>query len=176
MTKNGGSTWDFNHPIVIEKEEHKFIKFIIQDPFFKGCFLVETKNHGRYQGDWATGKLTLKEEKAMPHGYMVVKDGFEFVQWGENAEIFSFTNFENQMMDFVVDPSAPNQYFVAGMGKSPLKIVFADNRYAITFLNLRLFMTNTIDVSATNPLTLIVATPSEISITRDGGRNWSVVE
>jgi hypothetical protein len=176
LSKDGGAAWDLKNPIRIEKEGSKFMRLLIQDPFFKDKFLVEMQDGSRFQGDWNTGKIVLKEEKAIPHGYGVTKDGFYFTPLGENAEIFSFVNFEIRISDFVINPSVPNQFFIAGLGRSPLKIDLADNRYAITYLNLRLFMTTSIDVSKTNPLNIVIGTPNGISFSKDGGQNWLEVE
>jgi hypothetical protein len=176
MSKDRGKTWNTKTPIKIDNEQHRIIRLIMQDPYFELNFLVITLHEGRYQGTWETGELKEFPEKAIPHGYVVSRTGVSFIPIGENSKIFGVAHYGIEIEDLVVDPLSNKLIYLAGMGKSPVKLELEDNRINVIYMNTRVILTHSIDVNPKNTMQIITGSPQGIQFSSDGGTTWDLLQ
>jgi hypothetical protein len=151
-SKDRGKKWDVANPITISNPEYHVINLLIQDPKVADNFIVGTIAKGRFLGNWNGNELKFVEEKAIPHGYGVYKEGITFIPLGDNAEIFGFHNYQIDILDMAADPSNANILYLAGMGISPLRLSLEGSRITTRYLNARINLSYSIDVNRSDPV------------------------
>ncbi len=175
-SEDGGKTWLVKSPAALTPELGKSIIMMMPDPFRPSNYLITTPEYGRLSGEWKSESLRSIPEKAIPHGYVAMRTGISYIPIGENSEYFSFKNMNLMPLHIVSHPESTNQYFIAGMGTSPVGLQIKDKRYEVDFMNRRCGISYTVSIDPTNHERIIISNDKGIDLSINRGADWKPID
>ncbi len=173
LSEDSGETWDTSHPIEIPWSIPSPIVMVCPDPNVPETLLISGIENQRYRMNWKTREFSELPEVAVVHGFEVDRTGESFVLIGKHARVLNFNYLALRGVDMVRHPVESNVFFIAGIGKSLLRVRFDKSNYKIDYLNQRIFLTFSVDVHPSSPDNIIFTTTSGVHLSTDGGSTWS---
>lgn len=163
--------------VVTLGKDDEFIRFAFPDNLSTDWYLVATTFGGRYRGNWETGELLSIPERALEHGFRVIKGGLRYFARGEFQDHLKIEVIGAHPTFMIQHPTDPQTYFAATIGKSPIKMSYDDqNYYNITYLSDNKILTFSIDVDRSNPDRMIFSTTRSVFFSDDQGLTWNPLE
>lgn len=175
-TEDKGATWLINEPIVITEELGRSVVTAFSDPFRPANFIVATPGHGRLLGSWGSNEIRSIPEQAIPHGYVVSRQGMSYIPIGKNDEYLNLMNMDITPLHLVYLTKEPEQFYIAGMGKSPVSLTIKEKRYEVIHMNQRLQLSFSVDIDHLNSDRLVLTHPEGIDFSTDRGVSWKTLE
>jgi len=175
FSEDGGITWDLLNLLTCKDEDHSLIIRIINDPDSRYHLLVSSLKKSRFRVDWRDRNCETIPEDAISHGYKIMQNAESYILIGGNSKVFSFKMLSLQVLDITKHPIHKRKYFLAGIGKSPMIYTKNKNSIKLSYLNLRMPLTYTIDSHRKNPDTIILTNSKGVHVTTDLGENWTPV-
>ncbi len=175
-SEDGGKSWLVESPAILTPEMGQSVIMMMPDPARSSNYLVTTPDYGRLIGDWKSQSLRSIPEKAIPHGYVAKRSGISYIPIGDNSEYFNFKNMNLMPLQVVSHPESSNQFFIAGMGNSPVGLQIKDNRYEVDFMNRRCGISYTVSIDPANHERIIISNDKGIDLSNNRGADWKAID
>lgn len=175
-SSDGGNQWDVNLPLNLPDPDPVIIT-VIQSLYKSDAFLISTTQGGRYMGRWGENNIVAVPEEASPHGYVIERNGMNFILIGGNSNLFTFNHLKIRLLDAVVlyQDQEP-VLFGAGIGLSPIIYKKTGKRVYVNDINPRLSLTFSIDVFRKDTARILVTSSSGIFLSLNGGQDWTSIQ